>query len=35
MAVDNTVVMEEIRRLFRASLPYAGTAVLHTDSKRY
>ncbi|MBZ3888060.1 Cysteine protease ATG4B [Sciurus carolinensis] len=32
IAMDNTVVMEEIRRLCRASPPCAGAAALPTDS---
>ncbi|XP_063093023.1 cysteine protease ATG4B isoform X2 [Cavia porcellus] len=35
IAMDNTVVMEEIRRLCRTGLPCAGAAALPTDADRH
>uniref|UniRef100_A0A8C0LNY5 Cysteine protease n=1 Tax=Canis lupus dingo TaxID=286419 RepID=A0A8C0LNY5_CANLU len=35
IAMDNTVVMEDIRRLCRGSLPCAGAAALPADSSRH
>uniref|UniRef100_A0A4X1SY13 Cysteine protease n=1 Tax=Sus scrofa TaxID=9823 RepID=A0A4X1SY13_PIG len=35
VAMDNTVVMEEIRRLCRSSLPRAGAAAFPADSDRH
>ncbi|XP_028339394.1 cysteine protease ATG4B isoform X1 [Physeter macrocephalus] len=35
VAMDNTVVMEDIRRLCRSSLPCAGAAAFPADSQRH